>query len=82
VRVEVVARHGLAAVLVHALQHLVAGGVPEAGEQRDELPPDRRAGLVLEDDGVELRRAGDLDPGASQSLDHPFAVVVPRGGGK
>ena len=76
VGVEVVARHGLATVLVHALQHLVASGVPEAGEQRDELPPDRRASLVLEDDGVELRRVGDLDPGASQSLDHPFEVVV------
>ena len=52
---QVVARHGLAAVLVYPLQHLVAGRIPEAGEQRDELPPERRRGLVLEDNGVELR---------------------------
>lgn len=73
VRVEVVARDGLAAVLVHTLQHLVAGGVPETGEQRDELPPERRAGLVLEDDRVELRQAGDLCPGV---LAGPVATDV------
>ena len=60
VGVEVVAGHGLAAVLVDALQHLVAGGVPEAGEQREELPRNRCVGLVLEDDGVEVRRGPDL----------------------
>ena len=57
---EIVARHGLTAILVYPLQDLVTGGVAQAGEQREELAADGRAGLVLEDDLVELAGAGDL----------------------
>lgn len=80
-----VARHGLAAVLVYPLQHLVAGRVPEAGEERDELLADGRGGLVLEDDRVELREAGDLFiffPRARSACfsSSPFAAFnLPRG---
>ena len=52
---EEVARHRLAAVLVHALEDLVPGRIPQPREERHELPPRRRRGLVLEDDLVELR---------------------------
>lgn len=57
---QVVTDHGLATVLVHTLQHLVAGGVAETGEQGDELGASRGRGLALEDDLVELLGVGDL----------------------
>jgi hypothetical protein len=72
---EEVAGHGLATVLVYPLQHLVAGGVAETREQRDELPPDRGAGLVLEDDGVELREGADLYRDAGQPLTSPLSIA-------
>lgn len=81
VRAQVVARHRLAAVLVYPLQHLVAGGIPETGEQRDELPPERRRGRVLEDDGVELRSPGDLYSRAIASQPAAFPSSPGGGGG-
>lgn len=40
--------------------HLVAGGVTQTGEQRNELAAEGYIGLVLEDDRVELRDVCDL----------------------
>lgn len=59
-RAEVVAGDGLAAVLVDALEDLVAGGVAETGEEGDEFATEGGVGLVLEDDLVELGGVGDL----------------------
>lgn len=61
---QVVARDGLAAVLVDALEDFVAGCVAEAGEERDELSAGGGAGFVFEDYGFELGDAGDLVYGA------------------
>ena len=58
---EVVARDGLAAVFVDALEDLVAGCVAEAGEEGDEFAAGGGAGFVFEDYGFELGGAGDLD---------------------
>ncbi len=68
VRPEVVAGHRLATVLVDSLKDLVPGGIAKTREEGDELPPQGRAGLVLEDDRVELGEAGDLGLIAHQSL--------------
>lgn len=57
---EKVARHGLAAILVYSLEDLVARGIAQAGEQRDELPANGGTGPVLEDDLVELAGIGNL----------------------
>lgn len=67
---------GLTTVLVHSLQdlehisillnheksstYLVGSGISETREQREEAGRDRGGGLVLEDDGVQLRNGGDL----------------------
>lgn len=73
---EVVARHGLAAIFVYPLQHLVAGGVPETGEQRDKLPPEWRGGLVLEDDSGELREGADLLQRSGSVTRSPFWCLM------
>ena len=57
---EIVARHGLAAILVYSLEDLVARGIAKAGEQRDELAANGGTSLVLEDDLVELAGTGNL----------------------
>lgn len=57
---EEVAGNGLAAVLVDALEDLVAGGVAETGEEGDELLAEGGVGGLLEDDLVELSGVGDL----------------------
>lgn len=58
---QVVSRNRLTAVLVNALEDLVASGVSQAREQGDKLPADGCAGLVLEDDLVQLASTGDLE---------------------
>lgn len=65
---EVVPGDGLAAVLVYPLGDLVAGGVAQAGEEGEELLAGGGGGLVLEDDGVELREPGDAARVAHQAL--------------
>lgn len=60
VRREVVAGNGLAAVLVDALQNLVARGIAQAGEERDKLAAGRSTGCVPEDDLVQLTSTRDL----------------------
>lgn len=57
---EEVTGDGLTAVLVDALENLVAGGVAETGEERDEFATEGGLGLVLEDDLVKLGGVGDL----------------------
>lgn len=57
---EVIAGDGLTAILVDSLEDLVASGITQTGEQGDELSRERGAGLVLEDDLVQLGCAGDL----------------------
>lgn len=54
---------GLTAILVYSLEDLVAGGVSQTGEERNELAARCRVGGVLEDDLVELLDAGDLKCG-------------------
>lgn len=56
-----VPRNRLTTVLVNALKDLVASGVSQTGEQGDKLPADGCAGLVLEDDLVQLASIGDLE---------------------
>lgn len=57
---EVVSRDGLSTILVDSLEDLVTGGVTQTGEQREELASNSGAGLVLEDDLVQLAGVGDL----------------------
>ena len=57
---EVVTGDGLAAIRVDSLEDLVAGGITQTGEQGEELSRKRGAGLVLEDDLVQLGCTGDL----------------------
>lgn len=65
---QVVAGNGLTAILVYSLRDLVAGGVTQTGEEGEELLADGGGGLVLEDDGVELRHTRDSAGVAHQTL--------------
>lgn len=50
----------LSTILVNSLKNLVTGSVTQTREQGEELAPSRSAGLVLEDDLVQLASIGDL----------------------
>lgn len=65
---EVVPGDGLTTILVYSLGDLVSSGVSETGEEREELLAKGSSGLVLEDDGVELRHARDSAGVAHQTL--------------
>lgn len=56
-----VAGNGLSTILVDSLEHLVAGGVAQTGEQGDELLSGRGGGRILEDDLVQLAGIGNLE---------------------
>lgn len=75
---KVVSRNRLTTVLVNALEDLVASGVSQTREQGDKLPADGCAGLVLEDDLVQLASTGDLEAwqvnGLFSRVDSEFEV--------
>lgn len=47
---EVVTDEGLTTVFIYALEDLVAGGIPKAGEEGGEFRRDRGRGIFSEDD--------------------------------
>jgi hypothetical protein len=57
---QVVAHEGLTTIFVDTLQDLVASGIAEAREEREEAGTDGGSGLVLEDNRVELGDADNL----------------------
>jgi hypothetical protein len=65
---QVITSDGLTTILVDSLEDLVAGGVSQTREQRDELSSDGSGGLVLENDLVQLAGTGDTTLVAHQSL--------------
>lgn len=65
---QIISDERLAAELVDPLRDLVAGGITKTGEERKEFAADRRAGVVLEDDGIELGEAADLGLVAHEPL--------------
>lgn len=56
-----VSRNRLTTVLVDSLKDLVASGVSQTREQGNKLPAGGCAGLVLEDDLVQLASIGNLE---------------------
>lgn len=65
---QVLVDEWLTTVLVDSLQHLVAGGVSETGEQRSESLADGGVGVVSENDLVQVRSVGDLAVVGHESL--------------
>ena len=79
VSTQVVPDERLAAVLVDSLRDLVAGGITKTREERKEFAAGRCAGVLLEDDGIELGEAADLGLVAHEPLRdgvHLFAQKV------
>ena len=65
---QIVTYERLTTVLVDSLQNLVGGSVPKTGKQSEEAATKRLGGVVLKDDGVQLRGGGDPTLVGHQSL--------------
>jgi uncharacterized protein YbjQ (UPF0145 family) len=57
---EIITSNRLATVLVDTLEDLVAGGVSQAREERNELSSEGSGGLILKDNLIQLAGAGNL----------------------